>query len=78
MPTPAVTITLPNPVVVTPAVTVTTLTVERIVDLPGQKIVRAFVKEISRPLVLWSGADYDAAGDWTQEQANARILAVLN
>lgn len=29
------------------------------------------------PLVLWEGDSYDAAGDYTQSQAEARILAVL-
>ena len=70
-------ITLPSATVVTPAVSITTVTVDRIVDLPSQKIVRAFVREISRPLVLWEGEAYDAAGDWTQSQANAQILAKI-
>lgn len=28
-------------------------------------------------LTLWSGADYDAIGDWTQDQADARIVELL-
>lgn len=28
-------------------------------------------------LTLWRADDYDAAGDWTQAQAEARILALL-
>lgn len=70
-------IELSKEVTVTPAVTVSSVTVERLVDLPGQKIVRAFVKEIRKPLVLWEGDAYDKAGDWTQSQANARILAII-
>lgn len=30
-----------------------------------------------RPLVLWAGADYDAAGDYTQADAEARVLELL-
>ena len=70
-------LTLGAPKTVTPAVTITTATVERLVDLPNQKIVRAFIKELPQPLVLWSDAAYDSIGNWTQEQANARILALL-
>lgn len=72
--TPVV-LNLQTPAVVQQAVSVNTLTIERIVDLPSQKIVRAFVREVPQPIVLWSGADYDAAGDWTQAQANAQIIA---
>ena len=70
-------ITLPGATIVTPAVSVTSVTVERIVDLPSQKIVRAFVRELSRPLVLWEGDAYDAVGDWTQAEANAQIIAKI-
>ena len=38
-----------------PAVQVSSLHVTRIVDLPGLKIVRAFVKELQNPVVLWEG-----------------------
>ena len=30
-----------------------------------------------RPLVLWSGEDYDNIGDWTQAQAENRVLDLL-
>lgn len=32
---------------------------------------------VSKPFVLWEGAAYDAIGDYTQEQAEARVLEVL-
>ena len=70
-------LTLGAPKTVTPAVVITTATVERLVDLPNQQIVRAFIKELPQPLVLWAGADYVTIGNWTQDQANARILALL-
>ena len=28
-------------------------------------------------LVLWSGAAYDAVGNWTEDQANAQALSLL-
>lgn len=30
-----------------------------------------------KPLVLWSGSEYDAIGDYTQAQVDARILEKL-
>ena len=32
---------------------------------------------VSKPFTLWHGAAYDAAGDYTQAQAEARLLEVL-
>lgn len=70
-------ITLPAPKVITPALIVTHVSLSRIVDLPQEKIVRAFFEEIPQPLVLWEGDAYDAIGNWTQDQANARVLELL-
>ena len=39
--------------------------------LPPQFSIRA------TPLVLWSKDQYDAIGDWTQSQAEARVLELL-
>ena len=71
-------ITLQTPVTVTPAVVVAELTIDRIIDTPSRKEVVAFIREIPRPIKLWEGAAYDAIGDWTQAQAEARILEVLS
>ena len=35
------------------------------------------IQEQARFLHLWEGAEYDAIGDWTQDDANARIIALL-
>jgi hypothetical protein len=56
--------------------TITTLTVVRVVDIPGQKIVRCFIKELKEPVTLWEGADYDAAGQWTDADVTARLTAL--
>ena len=31
----------------------------------------------TKPLILWQGAAYAAVGNWTQEQAESRILELL-
>ena len=58
--------------------TVSKLTVNRVVDLPKQKIVRCFVEELDEPVVLWEGAAYDAAGQWTDADVEARLTALYN
>jgi len=57
--------------------TITEVTIGRIVDIPSERVVRAFVREVNAPLILWSGDAYDAAGDYTQAQINARILELI-
>ena len=58
--------------------TVTTLTVSRIVDLPKKKIVRAFVEELDEPVVLWEAASYDAIGQWTDTDVQARLTELYS
>lgn len=72
-----ITLSKPLEAVVQTTQQITTVTVERYVDLPSQKIVRAFVTELNRPVELWVGDEYDAIGDWTAEQAEARVIEVL-
>ena len=35
------------------------------------------INDVQQTLVLWQGAAYIAIGNWTQEQANARILELI-
>ena len=58
--------------------TVTTLTVSRIVDLPKKKMVRAFVEELDEPVVLGEGAAYDAVGQWTDANVEARLTELYS
>lgn len=58
--------------------TVETLTVSRVVDLPKKKIVRVFVDELDEPVVLWEGAAYDAAGQWTDSDVQARLTELYS
>ena len=55
--------------------TITTLTVQRMVDLPAQKQVKVFVKELNDPIILWSGATYDNVGQWTDVDVQAALLS---
>jgi hypothetical protein len=48
-----------------------------IIDDVARKFVVVRLHPAFRPLPLWRGSDYDAAGDWTQEQAESRILDLL-
>lgn len=48
-----------------------------IVDIPDRKIVLCRVGENSKPLVLWRGQEYDAVGDYTQAQIEARVTELL-
>lgn len=58
--------------------TVSTLTLTRVVDLPKKKIVRAFVEEIDGPIVLWEAAAYDAIGQWTDADVEARLTELYS
>jgi hypothetical protein len=49
------------------------LTVVRVVDLPKKKIVRCFLEELDEPVVLWEGDAYDAAGQWTDADVEAKL-----
>jgi hypothetical protein len=53
--------------------TVSALTVQRVVDLPAKKVVRVFVQELDEPVVLWEGAAYEAIGQWTDADVEARL-----
>jgi hypothetical protein len=52
-----------------PAVTIT--------DSAKTKTVVARIEGTSLPLTLWSGDAYDQIGNWTQDQAEARINELL-
>jgi len=48
-----------------------------IIDNAKRKSVAAQVRPCPFPVVLWEGAAYDAAGDYTQAQVEARVTALL-
>ena len=53
------------------------VTIKRMVDLPEEKIVRVFIKELNSPMILWEGDAYDAIGDWTNVDVEARVNELL-
>lgn len=48
-----------------------------IIDNAKRKKCDARISVCPFPLALWSGAEYDAAGDYTQAQVEARVLELL-
>lgn len=48
-----------------------------LIDDTARSVVVARLHPTFRPLFLWRGAEYAAVGDWTQAQADARILDLL-
>jgi hypothetical protein len=54
------------------------LTVERIVDLPLEKTLIVHISELGQPIVLWEGEEYDRIGDWTKELITNKIIALYS
>lgn len=58
-----------------------TVTIDRLSlvfhDYHERRLVRAILGPHCRDVVLWEGDEYDAAGDWTQAAAEARIMELL-
>jgi hypothetical protein len=53
-------------------------TIEFVRDLFEQKRIIARVKNLPQGIVLWSGEEeYNKAGNWTNETAQARLLELL-
>ncbi len=46
-------------------------------DNASRKWCAAQIAPCPQPIVLWAGAAYDAAGDYTQAQVEARVLELL-
>lgn len=53
------------------------VTIDRLVDLPTEKVVFAVTREIGR-INLWVGEEYDAIGQWTNDDVETRILDLYN
>lgn len=48
-----------------------------LLDHERRKLVLARLHPALRAIPLWRGPEYDAAGEWTQEQAEARLSELL-
>jgi len=75
-----ITLNTPKEVTIIPAEvkTVTTLTIERMVDLPQEKIVRVFINELNQPIILWEGDAYDLIGQWSDSDVEAKLLEIFS
>ena len=73
-----ITLSKKKTVVVSPAVTkdLEKVTIVRIVDLPVEKKVRAFVRELGRPIELpeLSGENY---GEWSNEDVEKAVVSEI-
>jgi hypothetical protein len=47
--------------------------IEYFVDSPSDKTVTAYTKGFPGKVILWEGAAYDAIGDWTTADVEAKI-----
>jgi hypothetical protein len=54
------------------------ITVTRVVDLPKQKTVRCFCEELDEAIILWQGDEYDAIGQWTDEDVLNRVVELYS
>jgi len=48
-----------------------------LIDSTRRRVCYARITPCPRPLVLWQGDDYDEAGDYTQAEAEERVLELL-
>lgn len=74
----------PKTIVIKPAVAeitaqISELTLIQISDLPSERKVVALIEfnNTQKVFTLWEDDAYDAIGDWTQEQANNKIIELL-
>lgn len=56
----------------------TKLTVRRMIDIPGVKIIRVATAELPKPIILWQDAAYDAIGQWTDTDVVNRLKELYN
>lgn len=73
-----ITFETPKEIVVVPELkrTFEEITIEEVVDNPSRKEVKAFTRELGI-LILWSQEEYDAIGQWTDTDVEARVSELL-
>jgi hypothetical protein len=73
-----VTIENPKTVVVVPeqTKTVNEINIKRMVDFPERKMVVIHTDQFGEPITLWEGDAYDAIGDWTNADVEARLKEI--
>ena len=76
--TPPRVVQLSKPWVVVREKAITSVTITRLEDFPSLRLVMAAIAEYHNPLVLWQADEYTAIGNWTQAQAEKRLVAVIS
>jgi hypothetical protein len=72
-----ITLNKPINIVVNERRSVTEVSVDHYIDLPDNKKIIVFLHQFSNPIELWVGMEYDIIGDWTEKQAEERLVEVL-
>jgi hypothetical protein len=58
--------------------TIEKITVRSIIDFPSEKRVVAQIRDLGEPVTLWSGAAYDAIGQWTDTDVETKLNELFN
>lgn len=58
------------------SVSITGVTVERMIDYPDIKTVSVFIEGFNHPIDIWTGVDYDNIGQWSDTDVSNRIIAL--
>lgn len=71
-------IALTSEVTIQPPVYTSTLRVKQVLEIPGEKIVRAEIVKSELPyfaewIVVWEGDAFDAIGQWTDSDLEAAV-----
>jgi hypothetical protein len=79
LPRPKVVVLVPERTITTPAKTkrVAEFNILSIQDFPKDKRLIVITEELGR-IVLWEGAQYDAIGQWTDEELTARLIELYS
>lgn len=56
--------------------TLSNITIEYVRDYPEKKIISAYTEQLGN-IILWSGADYDLIGQWTDTDVINRIKTIF-
>jgi hypothetical protein len=79
LPAPKEVILVPERTVTTPAKTKTIaeFNIQYTSDFPNDKKVYVFTEELGR-ILLWEGIEYDAIGQWTDDDVENRLIELYS
>jgi len=56
----------------------TKIIITEMIDKPKEKKVLAYTEGLPGYIILWEGSDYDAIGDWTNQNVIDRVNQLYN